>query len=69
MELPSFLRRSPRTVKTVVLLFTSAENLNKQILDLQAEEIVDIIPYKTEKTNMGDAQVLTGVLVVLNSKE
>lgn len=69
MELPSFLRRTPQTLKTVVLSFTSAEDLNKQILSLQAEEIVDIISYKTEKTNMGDSLVLTSVLIILNNKE
>ncbi len=69
MELPSFLRRSPHTIKTVVLSFTSADDLNKQILSLQAEEIVDIIPYKTTKTDMGDSQVLSSVLIVLNHKE
>lgn len=69
MELPSFLRRTPQTLKTVIVSFTSAEDLNKQILSLQAEEIVDIMPYRTEKANMGDALILTSVLIILNNKE
>lgn len=67
MDLPSFLRRTPETLKTVVVSFKSEADLNNQISNLHAKEIVDIIPYKYEIRDMRETQILTSVLIVINN--